>query len=432
MEIYKKIEMRFFLILLTTFCFHISNVQAQINYWQQTTEFTNKPILSLAFDNEENLYAGTDGDGIYHSTDEGKTWIRFSNGLNDLTVNYIAINKKGYVFVETGSGGGIMATYGGVYRSTDNGINWQFIGSPGTARGLAINSKDQIFAATSWFDTYSSTGGGLLLRSNDDGSTWSDTLLNTFITAMNVDSTGNIFAFTDLGFLRSTNNGVSFVNLNNYSSGMINSIEFGVPNEVFCSTVSPSSVYQSLDNGNSWNNIGNGLKGYIYAIILDKVHNLYAASSGDGLFCLKNNNNIWMTDNQGLVDKNFYMHNWAMDSSGALYCGTTTGKVYRGSFSTSSIEVLNVNNLLKFLLKQNYPNPFNPSTQIKYLIPKSSFVTIKVYDIVGREVATLINEEKPEGIYKVEFNGSNLASGIYFYKIEAGNYSAVKKMILMK
>ncbi len=89
-----------------------------------------------------------------------------------------------------------------------------------------------------------------------------------------------------------------------------------------------------------------------------------------------------------------------------------------------------------FVLNQNYPNPFNPGTRIKFEIPKSSFVNLKVYDALGREVATLVNEEKTPGSYEVEFNPAsgflNLASGIYFYKIQAGNYSATKKMIYLK
>ena len=85
-----------------------------------------------------------------------------------------------------------------------------------------------------------------------------------------------------------------------------------------------------------------------------------------------------------------------------------------------------------FCLSQNYPNPFNSTTKIGYSIPKTSFVTLKVYDILGREVAALVNGEKPAGNYEVEFNGNGLSSGIYFYKIQAGNFSSVKKMILVK
>ena len=88
--------------------------------------------------------------------------------------------------------------------------------------------------------------------------------------------------------------------------------------------------------------------------------------------------------------------------------------------------------LFSFSLSQNYPNPFNPNTSIKYQIPEISFVTIKVYDVLGNEIATVVNEEKPAGSYEVEFDANELASGIYFYKIQAGSFVETKKMVLMK
>ncbi len=81
---------------------------------------------------------------------------------------------------------------------------------------------------------------------------------------------------------------------------------------------------------------------------------------------------------------------------------------------------------------QNYPNPFNPTTTIQYAIPKAEHVTLKVYDEIGREVSTLVNENKEAGQYNVSFNGSNLASGIYYYRISAGSFNQIKKLMLLK
>ena len=91
-----------------------------------------------------------------------------------------------------------------------------------------------------------------------------------------------------------------------------------------------------------------------------------------------------------------------------------------------------LSNLKSFQLSQNYPNPFNPSTKIKYSIPQSSNVIIKVFDVLGNEIETIVNEEKSAGEYEVEFNAVNLPSGIYFYKLHAGNFVETKKMILLK
>ena len=88
--------------------------------------------------------------------------------------------------------------------------------------------------------------------------------------------------------------------------------------------------------------------------------------------------------------------------------------------------------LRSFQLYQNYPNPFNPRTKLKYQIPELRFVTLTVYDILGNEIETLINEEKASGTYQIEFDASALTSGIYFYKLQAGSFVETKKMVLMK
>ncbi len=103
-----------------------------------------------------------------------------------------------------------------------------------------------------------------------------------------------------------------------------------------------------------------------------------------------------------------------------------------GSFKYSSIVEASFMEPNKFELSQNYPNPFNPTTTIQYAIPKSEHVTLKVYDELGREVSTLVNENKEAGQHRVNFNGANLASGIYYYRISAGDFTEVKKLMLLK
>jgi hypothetical protein len=118
--------------------------------------------------------------------------------------------------------------------------------------------------------------------------------------------------------------------------------------------------------------------------------------------------------------------------------GTDSTDIGADEFKGTTIVGVNdkVTQPLVYNLEQNYPNPFNPSTTIKYSIPKLSHVSLKIYDILGREVATLVNEEKPAGNYEVEFSTlagiRNLASGIFFYQIKAGDYVSTKKMILLK
>lgn len=114
--------------------------------------------------------------------------------------------------------------------------------------------------------------------------------------------------------------------------------------------------------------------------------------------------------------------------------------LYNANFDTNFVveieEQFNPSNNFDFHLSQNYPNPFNPSTSIQYALNNRQFVTLKVYDVLGNEVTTLVNEEKGTGVYQVEFKPANnnisAASSIYFYRLRAGNYSDTKKMILMK
>ncbi len=92
----------------------------------------------------------------------------------------------------------------------------------------------------------------------------------------------------------------------------------------------------------------------------------------------------------------------------------------------------NVNNPIKYNLSQNYPNPFNPTTTISYDIQNDGIVTIKIYDILGKEVKVLVNEFRQAGSYQINFDGYNLSSGIYFYKLETGNFVQTKRMALIK
>jgi len=118
--------------------------------------------------------------------------------------------------------------------------------------------------------------------------------------------------------------------------------------------------------------------------------------------------------------------------SGNNYCSDHLGVLTY--FTNGTLDVDDESSLYpdEFKLFQNYPNPFNPNTKISWQSPVSSWQTLKVYDSLGNEIATLVNEEKPVGKYEVEFTGNGLPSGIYFYRLQAGDYTATKKLILMK
>jgi hypothetical protein len=118
------------------------------------------------------------------------------------------------------------------------------------------------------------------------------------------------------------------------------------------------------------------------------------------------------------------------------YNGSNNDGYYDGLSLIADIPVnVNINSLLfpsRFMLLQNYPNPFNPSTTIKYQIPELSFIILKVFDVLGNEIETLVDEEKTAGSYDVDFDAVTLPSGTYFYRLQAGSYIETKKMILIK
>jgi hypothetical protein len=139
-------------------------------------------------------------------------------------------------------------------------------------------------------------------------------------------------------------------------------------------------------------------------------------------------------------------HPDSLDAELDCYAGLGTNRAdmgyYGGRYSenTTDVEEENIETEIpnKYELSQNYPNPFNPSTTINYSIPvvnahtSTANVTLKVYDILGREVAVLINKEQAPGNYSVKFDASNLTSGLYFYRLTAGKFTSVKKMMLLK
>ncbi len=98
----------------------------------------------------------------------------------------------------------------------------------------------------------------------------------------------------------------------------------------------------------------------------------------------------------------------------------------------ATVEEIDEGDPESFFLSQNYPNPFNPSTTISYSIPTEGYVTLKVYDVLGHEVASLVDEQKQIGTFDVHFDANALSSGVYYYQLKAGEFTTTKKLVLMK
>jgi plastocyanin len=129
-----------------------------------------------------------------------------------------------------------------------------------------------------------------------------------------------------------------------------------------------------------------------------------------------------------------YTHTFTTAGSNPYYCEPHQGMGMTGTIIVTDPVGVSDEELIAemFELKQNYPNPFNPSTNIEFQISDRSFVSLKVFNILGDEVVTLVNEEKQAGVYNVKFNAAGLSSGMYLYRLQTGSFVETKKMILMK
>ncbi len=199
---------------------------------------------------------------------------------------------------------------------------------------------------------------------------------------------------------------------------------------------SVGGVYLSSDNGANW---VLSLSNPWVTSILTIGSNIFAGTFGDGVWRSTNNGSTWSQINDGLASGAYYALSLGVNDQ-YIFAGTNGSNIWRRPLSqvvTGIEDELNIQPK-EYSLGQNYPNPFNPSTKIKYTIPSvgtslMKFVQLKIYDVLGNEVATLVNEEKPAGSYEVTFSAADgLTSGVYLYKLTAGSFIQTRKMILVK
>jgi hypothetical protein len=138
----------------------------------------------------------------------------------------------------------------------------------------------------------------------------------------------------------------------------------------------------------------------------------------------------WTATSAGLTNRSVYS---LVASSTYLFAGTAYGGVWKRPLSEMvSVKEVSSGPPAAYALAQNYPNPFNPGTTIKYELPKASTAYLCVYDMLGREVSVLVDERKEAGIHEARFDGSNLASGVYLYRLTAGNFVQTRKLLLVR
>ncbi len=189
-------------------------------------------------------------------------------------------------------------------------------------------------------------------------------------------------------------------------------------------------VYVSSDLGNNWLPINNGLpSSKNVTSLFFNGDTIYASLKPGGIYRATIQNQTWFPYNDGLTNLNV---NYVYGSNNYLYSGATYGGFFRRQANIFNSIEYNSEVIKEFMLYQNYPNPFNPITNVKFSILNSGDVKIVVYDVMGREVQTLVNERLQPGTYEAMFDGSMLNSGVYFYKMLTDGFAETKKMILIK
>ena len=331
---------------------------------------------------------------MFRSKDNGDTWKVTNSGLPNRPVLSLTITDSGQIFAGT--------ERRGLYRSKDNGNTWSAINnelSNATIRTLVSNASGHIFAGVYTSSYYNKIVG--VFRSIDDGDTWraiNDGLVNNFgrtssIWALAVGNGGELFA--------------------------------GLFDTFFDSRI---GVFRSDNNGNNWSRIG--LAGsWIQTLAVSSDGDIFAGTNLDGVF-RSTDGYTWNAINDGLTDD--IINALVIDSNGRVFAGTENDGVFRSRDFTGTNEETTPTPPSSFRLQQNYPNPFNPSTTIQFELATRLSVKLEIYDLKGREIATLLNETLQSGCHELLFKPNGLPSGIYFYRITTSEFVQTRKMTLLR
>ncbi len=383
--------------------------------WMEIT-IANAQIGAIIVNELGHLFVGNLS-GIYRSVDNGNNWTQINNGISVgsfIAVNDFSINSLGTLYV--GLGGGFSgSTSKGVFYSTNNGDNWFALNDGQTnnaIRSLTVDDDDFLYAGNT---------EGQIYRSINPSNTnsLSKTLAALSIPVSNIQSAVSTITFSPpgkaghkavqqnissiqlkLNEVLHTRTGDLTFTLEHLGISQTIVFEVGADGQNFISTILSDDNTIPVANGTA------PFTGY------------YSPSNSLSVFNGLDPYGDWtLTITDGYAGNDGVLNSWSLiiNLDGTTY-----------------IEEGNDLNLNSYSLYQNYPNPFNPTTSIQYQVSGISQVSLKIYDLLGREVATLVNEQKPAGTYEVTFDASGLSSGVYYYKIAAGDYSETKKMVLLR
>jgi photosystem II stability/assembly factor-like uncharacterized protein len=420
-------------------------------------------ISVFTVDAHGKLFAGTSGGGAYSSTNNGNTWSKANGGLSAANIRSIVSDNQGFVYA---------GSHNTVFRSTDYGSTFAESFTSMSAEITALSADvsgsvyaivmDSIFVSTnhgtSWElacgtgiwqppwaltadpdnNLFTVTRSSAVYRSTDHGHHWFNVFSGgTFGSYLNIAFTpdGTGFFTNDDHIYRSTDHGLTWGRIAQ-SLQTNGNMSFCIDRDgAILLGTNGYGVLRSTDKGESWTETNTGLPStdrWIRFIInggsdlLVKTWSYYYLP-GDCVYRSTDGGQFWFREASGMP--NDFVAAMAADQYGSFYVGTQSNGMYYHQLLTP---VAVQEDMKDFQLSQNYPNPFNPSTNIRYGLPYTSFVTLTVYNTLGQQVARLVDEQQQAGYHDVVFRGDGLASGVYFYRIQAGDFVASKKLLLLK
>ncbi len=342
----------------------------------------NQDIFAVITSGNKIIAGSGAGNGIFISTDNGQSWYN-APSMAGKSVYTFAKNSS-YIFA---------GTWGqGIFRSSDNGESWEAAGLAQKGINELLSVVDTIFASSP--DLYSK-----IYFSTDNGNTWGS---------------------GSLGYPASDVHGLF------YNEGKLFACDFGL----WASTDMGQSWY--LQYGVTFDSTGYPIDVMIFKSVTEYNNYLIASVMFESILISSDNGVSWVPFNEGLIN-DWTFADVEINGSYLWALRGMFGNAYRRPVSdlVTSVDEL-PSGLNNFYLGQNYPNPFNPSTTIVYNLNERTYVRLTVYNAVGEEVLSLVNDMQDKGIHKVQFDAGKMTSGIYFYKLTAGGYNQTKKMVLLK
>jgi hypothetical protein len=387
--------------------------------WIKVPEIDSTDVLSI-MEHDGSLYATTSNQ-VFKNSDLGDNWQPTNAQPNTPADYYSLFSNNDYIYLGT--------LGGGIFRSGDQGQSWQSFntGLPGSAMSIIgfAGLGDSLYAGTN--------SNGVYVYNLQNPSTWS--VFNTGLFQLGVNSIiisgNNIVASIGYYLFVRSRTASQWFNVNLDSTGIQRFVFETLPVNQYLFAGTDNGVYRGTLDGQNWERTDIAV--FPNQDIVALTANGSRVIAGVSYF---GQHWIFTSDNMG-VDWDFRAHEfaeaWDLYVSGnRLWAGRSDGLWYYDMDIWTNTENPDLKNPSGFSLHQNYPNPFNPRTEIGFDLPKSSEVTLKIYNVIGEEVTTLVSERLTAGSYSYEWDASKLASGVYLYRLQAGNYVETRKMVLMK